>query len=88
VLGLLALGGFLGVQYIRTELLASAHERKEFPDVRDETVFLHSAYLQAWKAAIIIMAAIVCTYNFPAVLLNWVFLNKHFGKSSSPSCAV
>ena len=88
VLGFSALNGFSGVQYIKTELLASVQERKEFPYVRDETASLYSAYLQAWKAAKIVMTAIVCTYNFPAVLLNWVFLNKHFGKSSGPSCAV
>lgn len=88
VLGLSALGGFSGVQYIRTELLASVQERKEFPYVRDETASLYSANLQAWRAAKIIMTAIACTYNLPMVLLNWVFLNKHFGKSSSPSCAV
>lgn len=70
------------------ELLPSVQKRKEFPYVRDETASLYSAYLQVWKAAEIIMTALVCTYNFPAVLLNWVFLNKHFGKSSSPSCAV
>lgn len=88
MLGLSALGGFSGVQCIRTELLASVQERKDFPYRRDKTASSYSAYLQAWKAAEIIMTAIVCTYNFPAVLLNWVFLNKHFGKSGSPSCAV
>lgn len=87
-LGLSALDGFSGVQHIKTELLASVQKRKESPYVRDRTASLYSIYLQAWKAAKIVMTAIVCTYNFPVVLLNWVFLNKHFGKSSSPSCAV
>lgn len=86
VLGLSALDGFSGVQYIGMERLTSVHERKEFPYVRDETASLYSAYLQACKAAKI-LTAVVCTYNFHVVLLNWVFLNKHFGKSSSPSCA-
>lgn len=84
LLGLSARDDSSGVQYIRMELLASVQECKEFPYTRDGTASLYSAYLQAWKAAKIIMTAIVCTYNFPEVLLNWVLLNKHFGKSSSP----
>lgn len=60
----------------------------EFPYMRDKAASLYNTYLQVWKEAKIILTAIVCTYNFLVVLLNLGFVNKHFGKSTSPSHAV
>lgn len=88
MLGLSALGGFSGVQSSRMELLTRIQGQREFPYVRDKAASLYNTYLQVWKEAKIILTAIVCTYNFLVVLLNLGFLNKHFGKSSSPSHAV
>lgn len=90
MLGLSALGGFTGVQNSRMDLLTSIQGQREFPYVRDRAGSLYNTYLQVWKEAKIILTtqAIVCTYNFLVVLLNLGFLNKHFGKSSSPSHAV
>lgn len=88
MLGLSALGGFSGFQNSRMELLTSIQEQREFPYVRDKAASLYNTYLQVWKEAKIILTAIVCTYNFPVVVLNLGFLNKHFGKSRSPSRAV
>lgn len=87
MLGLSALGGVSAAQNSRMELLTSVQEQRKFPYVRDKAASLYSTYLQVWKEAKIILIAIVCTYNFCVVLLNLGFLNKHFGKSSSPSHA-
>lgn len=88
ILGLSSLSGFSAVQNSRMGLLTSVEEQREFPYVRDKAASLYNTYLQVWKEAKIVLIAIVCTYNFPVVVLNLGFLNKRFGKSSSPSHAV